>query len=502
VTVEHAVTAGSPLLSASPQPVRSVGHPRRRFESWHLLIGALVALDAGALGTAVALAYLLRFKTGLPMLETPPHRISFYTSIAFWAIPVWLGLFALYRLYDRHRIFSGFHEYTRVVNACTTGVLVLVVMSFLDLTLVISRGWLLLTWLLAILLVGAVRFGVRRALRLLRQRGYFQVPTIILGANEEGRALAEQFLADRGAGTRVLGFIDPAVPPGTAVLGELRVLGGLAELEQAVREQDVREVIIATTALSRHQLLEVYRILGHNEEVELRLSSGLFEILTTGVRVQEVSCVPLMTPQRIRITEVDAFLKLVLDYVGATLGLLLFSPVMVLIALMIKLDSPGPILYRRRVLGRSGKVFDALKFRTMVVDADAVLAANPSLREAFERGYKLKDDPRVTRVGRFLRRTSLDELPQLFNVLRGQMSLVGPRMITPEEAPRYGKWQLNLLTVKPGITGPWQVAGRSEIPYEERVRLSMHYIRNYSIWLDLGILIRTVLVVLQGKGAY
>jgi lipopolysaccharide/colanic/teichoic acid biosynthesis glycosyltransferase len=138
----------------------------------------------------------------------------------------------------------------------------------------------------------------------------------------------------------------------------------------------------------------------------------------------------------------------------------------------------------------------------MVVNADEVLANDPELREAFEKGYKLKSDHRVTRVGRLLRRSSLDELPQLINVLRGEMSLVGPRMITPEEATRYGKWQLNLLTVKPGITGPWQINGRSEIPYEDRVRLSMHYIRNYSIWLDLGILIRTILVVVQGKGAY
>jgi lipopolysaccharide/colanic/teichoic acid biosynthesis glycosyltransferase len=173
-----------------------------------------------------------------------------------------------------------------------------------------------------------------------------------------------------------------------------------------------------------------------------------------------------------------------------------------MVALVIKIDSPGPVLHRRHVLGRAGRPFGAFKFRTMVVNAEESLAANPELREAFEKGFKLKRDPRVTRVGAFLRRTSLDELPQLINVLRGEMSLVGPRMITPEEAARYGKWQLNLLTVKPGITGPWQVRGRSDIPYEERVRLSMHYIRNYSIWLDLEILLRTLPAVLQARGAY
>lgn len=211
---------------------------------------------------------------------------------------------------------------------------------------------------------------------------------------------------------------------------------------------------------------------------------------------------PLMTPQRVRITEVDAFMKMSLDYVGAAIGLLVLSPILLGIAVLVKLDSPGPIFHRRRVLGRGGKPFDAFKFRTMVVNADEVLRNDPDLYEAFIHGYKLKVDPRVTRIGRALRRTSLDELPQLINVLRGEMSLVGPRMISPDEATRYGKWQLNLLTVKPGITGPWQVQGRSEIPYDERVRLSMHYIRNYSIWLDLGILLRTVMVVVRGEGAY
>jgi lipopolysaccharide/colanic/teichoic acid biosynthesis glycosyltransferase len=246
----------------------------------------------------------------------------------------------------------------------------------------------------------------------------------------------------------------------------------------------------------------LYHSYGRIDALEIRLSSGLFDVLTTGVSVQEVSYVPLMTPDRVRITGVDAFLKATLDYVGALAGLILLSPAFLAIALAVKLDSPGPVLHRRRVLGLSGKPFDAFKFRTMVVNADAVLEANPSLRAAFEEGHKLKSDPRVTSVGRYLRRTSLDELPQLLNVLRGEMSLVGPRMISPGEVARYGKWQLNLLTVKPGITGPWQVQGRSDIPYEDRVRLSMRYIRNYNLWLDLEILLLTIPAVMQARGAY
>ncbi len=161
------------------------------------------------------------------------------------------------------------------------------------------------------------------------------------------------------------------------------------------------------------------------------------------------------------------------------------------------------MFHRRKVLGVGGKVFHALKFRTMLANADEVLNANPRLKEEYQRNHKLKDDPRITRPGRFLRRYSIDELPQLINVLLGQMSLVGPRMISPEEEGEYGRWKMNLLTVKPGITGLWQVSGRSDVSYSQRVRLDMNYIRNYNIWLDLQILLfRTLPTVIKGRGAY
>ena len=465
-------------------------------------MASLVAADTVAVGAAFAAAYTIRFKTGIPYLETPPHSISFYSWVTFWAVPIWLAIFALYRLYDRHYLFAGFQEYIRVVNACTAGMVAVVVISFLDLSLYISRGWLLLVWALSIASSGSARFIARRVLQRARAQGFFVRPAVIVGANEEGQALAEQFLSDQGSGVRILGFVDSSRGPGNAVVGSLGVLGDLRDLGRIVRAGEVREIVVATTALTRDELLDLYRTFGHVEDVEIRLSSGLFEILTTGVRVQELSGVPLMTPQRVRITGVDAVLKTVLDYAGAICALVALSPLLLAIAVLVKLDSPGPALHRRRVLGRAEKPFDALKFRTMLANADQMLASDARLRETFEKGHKLKTDPRVTRAGRILRRASLDELPQLVNVLRGEMSLVGPRMIAPEEAVRYDKWRLNLLTVKPGITGPWQVRGRGDIPYEERVRLSMHYIRNYSIWLDLEILLRTVPVVLRGKGAY
>jgi len=178
----------------------------------------------------------------------------------------------------------------------------------------------------------------------------------------------------------------------------------------------------------------------------------------------------------------------------------LLLPFFAILALLIKLDSPGPILYRRRVVGQGKHEFDAFKFRTMKIDGDRRLT--PAQREELESYGKLKEDPRITQIGAWMRRYSVDELPQLLNVLCGQMSLIGPRMITIQELAKFGKWQHNLATVKPGLTGLWQVSGRSDLSYEERVRLDMHYIRNHSFWLDLQILIQTIPALLSGRGAY
>lgn len=195
-------------------------------------------------------------------------------------------------------------------------------------------------------------------------------------------------------------------------------------------------------------------------------------------------------------------MKAFLDYLLVIPGLLLIGPLLFFIAVLVKLDSPGPIIHRRRVLGLNGRVFDAFKFRTMYVNGDEILAQYPKLKAELDQNYKLKCDPRVTRVGRMLRKFSLDELPQLFNILRQEMSLVGPRIITPEEIRKYGQWSDTLMTAMPGLTGLWQVSGRSDTSYEERVRLDMEYIHNWSITLDVQVLLQTVPAVLKGDGAY
>lgn len=473
-----------------------------------LVIAGLLAIDVVSLTLAFALAYVLRFANPwLPYDST--FSMRFYVTMVLWCVPLYMVIFALHRLYDPHTLFGGVNEYVNVASSCTYGVVVVVLYGFVirDAAVTISRGWLLAAWLFTMVIVDGARFVYRRVIYGQRRRGRLLARTLVVGTNEEAQAVAEQLQGHRTGGRQVVGFVGERASVGATIVDGLQVLGRDADLPRLIDELGVHEVIVAPTAVGRERLLRLYHVMSNYPDVHLRLSSGLFEIVTTGVEVHDVGNVPLISLNRLRITGVDAVFKNIMDY-GLTIpGVILISPLLLALAVMVKRSSPGPIIHRRRVMGRGGVQFDAYKFRTMVENADDVLAAmleeDPQLKAEYESDQKLKNDPRVTSLGHTLRRYSLDELPQVFNVLKGQMSLVGPRMIAPSELTLYGSWAQNLLTVKPGITGPWQVMGRNELPYPERVRLSMNYIRNYSIWTDLKILFfDTLMVVVKGRGAY
>jgi exopolysaccharide biosynthesis polyprenyl glycosylphosphotransferase len=469
---------------------------------------ALVVLDFFAVGLAFWLAYNMRFQgvTAAFFDAQGSSDIDFYQTYVFFLIPLWIGLFWLFRSYDPARLFSGFQEYMSIFNASTIGMMIVIVIIFLSTDLVVARGWLLLAWVLTAFLTGVERFIVRRVVYLARHGGHFMTPTYIVGANAEGVAIAEHLMSAPQHGINVIGFLDDTLSVGEAVMPDIVVHGSPHQAEDLCARLGIERLIVATSGVEREQLQDMFKRFVNVEDVTVWLSSGMYEMLTTGVRVQDIGSMAMISVNRVRLTGLNIVTKTIIDYVGAVVGLLVSSPVILFIIVMMRLTDPGPIVYRRRVVGVGGKQFDAFKFRTMVVNSDEVLQAhlanNPEAQAEWDKYEKLKDDPRVTFIGSLLRRTSLDELPQLINVLRGEMSLVGPRMITVEEVPRYGQWNLNIHTVKPGITGLWQISGRSEVTYAERVRLDMHYIRNYSIWLDLQILFWTIPTVLFRKGAY
>jgi len=484
--------------------VKQATHNIPRQLQWRLFVISLIVSDIVMAAAGFRLAYFIRFELNLPFfyLEqiTP---VTYYERIVLILMPFWLVLFTAFGLYDRKHLLGGAEEYGRVFNATTVGMFALIAAGFLDPDFVIARGWLLLAWFIVFFLTALGRFVLRRVVYFLRPRGYFISQAVIVGANDEGLSLAQQLYSWKTSGLHVLGFVDEKLPPVTRVSDQFCILGTVDDLDSLVSQYDIEEVILASSAISsREKMLEIFKRYGVGTKVNVRLSSGLYEIITTGLSVKEFAYVPLVGVNQVRLTGVDRVLKFLLDY-GLTIpGLILISPLLLLIAIAIKLDSPGPVIHRRRVMGVNGQTFDAYKFRTMYVNGDEILEQYPELKAQLNEEHKLKDDPRVTRVGRFLRRTSLDELPQLFNVLKREMSLVGPRMISPAEIEKYDQWNINLLTVQPGITGLWQVSGRSDISYEQRVRLDMHYIRNWSIWLDLQLLLQTIPAVIKRRGAY
>ena len=466
-----------------------------------LLVAWLVATDALALALAFRLAYSIRFEVQLTVAPEVVAPKGTYDLLTALLIPLWLVVFALFDLYEPRSKLGGSLESARTLNACTVTTMLVIVATFIVPDFVISRVWLVSVWLASFFLVAANRFVARRLVYMIRRRGYLLTPAVIVGTNGEAASLAA-FLADRqSSGVRTVGFIHAGNGDPRSV-GDVTVLGSISEIGSIVREHGIEDVIVAITGIGRDELLRLCEDLD-SLPVRLRLSSGLYELLTTRVTVQTLGTVPLMSLQKNRLDRAEVVAKTLLDSSLAAIGLLLLWPFMLAIAAWVKLDSPGPVLHRRRVLGAAGRQFDAFKFRTMRTDGDALLRSQPDAEEALRSNHKLRDDPRVTRVGRWLRRYSIDEVPQLLNVLRGEMSLVGPRMIAPDEVEKYGRQRMNLLSVKPGITGLWQVSGRSDLTYDERVRIDMYYVRNYSVWLDLQILfVQTLPAVLKGRGAY
>ncbi|WP_159736812.1 sugar transferase, partial [Arthrobacter sp. 9V] len=336
-----------------------------------------------------------------------------------------------------------------------------------------------------------------------RARGEHLQDVLIVGDAEDVRYVGARIAAAPSAGYRVRAVVTDCAPAGARVdLGAATapVVGGIDDVLAHARAEGVSAVVVAGAVRGGHARL---RRLGWQLEehgVELVVSSPLADIAAGRVHERPVDGLPLMhveTPDYRR-----RMGKRALDVVGAVLGLALLSPVLAAVALAVRADDGGPGFFRQVRVGRGGAEFPILKFRTMCVDAEARMAALQSENQGAGPLFKMQDDPRVTRVGAFLRRTSLDELPQLWNVLTGSMSLVGPRPALPREVALYEDFADRRLLVTPGITGLWQVSGRSDLDWAEGVRLDLHYVENWSFLHDLVILARTVPSVLRSRGAY
>ena len=459
-------------------------------------IAVRMVADAMAVSAGLFLASIVRFE----VLAAVPSSTVDYALLTAIATPVWVVLFWLYGLYEPRQVLSPVNEFKQVFHGAVTGTTLLFVAdSFLELRL--ARGWIILTMVLGFAVVAGERLAIRKSLHYLRRRGKDVTRVVVVGANQEARTVAQTLERERWLGYRIIGFLDDLAPRGQEVAAGCTVLGSTTQLKEIVESHDAALVLVAASALDTARVNRLFWEL-QDVDADVQITSGTIDLLASRMVVQSVAGIPLIYVRRSGMDRIQRTLKRTMDVIGSAVGIVVFAPVLAIVAAWIKLDSPGPVFFTQLRVGRDARQFRLWKFRTMVSDAEERRNHLEHLSEGPGLLFKLKEDPRVTRAGRVLRRWSLDELPQLFNVLRGDMSLVGPRPALPSEVEQYDDWLRNRLTVKPGITGLWQVSGRVEASFADYVRYDLFYIRNWSLSLDLWILWRTLRAVMKGEGAH
>ncbi len=459
-----------------------------------LLFGfLLIPLDAAMILLAVIAAYFLRIKLGPEIIYLPPLPI--YLKLTIFSLPLWFLIFALAGLYNLKTTKKGYKEFYRIFIACPTAVMLITTAAFLFKTPLFSR--LIIVYLLAfsIIFVSFGRFLKRAVQRFLFKYG-IGIKKILIIADPLApliNNLISQFKKPF-SGFKILGIISTTHMINSQK--DIKVVGKLEDLKKLVEIYKPDEIWLAEDFSSENMLKLIDFI--EDKRVGFRFVPSLLAVKTRNTDIDTFGQIPLIEVKRTPLDGWGRIVKRGIDIVGALIGLILTSPLFLIIPILIKLDSEGPVFFRQERVGRD-RNFILLKFRTMVKDAEKL---HKEYMKKYGVMFKLKDDPRVTRIGRFLRKTSLDELPQLINVLKGEMSLVGPRPPMPEEVEHYSRDQRKRLGIKPGITGLWQVSGRSDIPFDQWVKLDVYYIENWSLWLDFQILLKTIWVILTRKGAY
>ncbi|MFL6255715.1 MAG: sugar transferase [Pyrinomonadaceae bacterium] len=482
---------------------------------------ALVLADATLAVACFCVAYAMREGGGLLVGFSLARGFAWerhfepYAALLWFVVLVRLVSNVYYDLYRLRGEFSYLDECVRVFRATAVGSLLIVAWTFLYRggfefrAFSYARGVFVFDFLLALGAYTVLRLATRVAQSAVRRREVNLIPTLVVGRGAEAAVCVREMRARRELGYRVIGVVET----GTGTLGEefegVPVVADINNLTEAIRETGANEVIITDPTLSGDMLFEVMMRVGRRG-VEFRVAPSLFNCLPRKTEVEQIGVLPVITLFREPLGQGARLLKRAFDVLAAAAALVVLSPLWVLMALLIKLDSKGPVLYRQERVGMDGRVFLFLKFRTMLTGADdrehreyqrRYIEGRPetNLGDSLRPVYKLHADPRVTRTGRWLRRTSLDELPQLLNVLRGDMSLVGPRPPIPYEVEAYALWHRKRLDMKPGMTGLWQVSGRNRLSFDEMVKLDLFYIENWSLWLDLKIMLRTLPVLLRGE---
>ena len=460
-------------------------------------IATLIVLDAAAAIVAAVTAFLVRFND-----EIAPGADAYaWFSLAMPLL--WVGTIGLAHAYDERLLGYGSEEYQRVVRAFVGLTAAVAFVSYAT-KAEVARGYVVLALPLAAMLSLVGHYTTRKRLHTRRRAGQCMHHVVAVGSEDSVADLVIQLRREPAVGMRVVGACVPFHSTGTRlrVLG-VPILGGIDDPAQAVAR--VGADMVAVTSCAQIDPARLRRLSWQLEgtDTELVVAPGLMEVAGPRLHIRPVTGLPLLHVEEPYLTGSRLLVKGAVDRVVAGVVLVLLSPLVVGIGLAVRLTSSGPALFRQTRIGKDGRQFTMLKFRTMVVDAERrrgeLLARNERSEGLL---FKMREDPRVTRLGRVLRRYSLDELPQLVNVLAGSMSLVGPRPPLPTEVALYEDDVRRRLLVKPGVTGLWQISGRSDLTWEESVRLDLRYVENWSLTLDAMILWKTAFAVASGSGAY
>ncbi len=478
-----------------------MGHIRRQ-----LLLNALKLFDVTLMMVAFGLATIVvSHGSTVTLAEFLGMRVKIQNFVIFSALLyAWHVIFRSFGIYASRRLSRRWDESLDVFKAASLGTLLVLAATAIFHIRLVTFTFLLVFWAGSTLLTITFRLALRIILRKIRLRGRNLRHMLIVGTNNKAIEFARKIEASGGLGYRIIGFVDEEWHG----MEEFRQSGypvacNFSELRDFLRENVVDEIAVTLPMRSLHSHASEIARICEEQGIMLRFMTSLFDLKVARSRADDFEGDSLITHYTGALNEGwPVVIKRVLDFSVSFIIITLLSPLLVVTALLIKLTSPGPILFVQRRLGLNKRRFNIYKFRTMVPDAEKRIKELEHLNEVSGPVFKIKNDPRITPVGRFLRKTSIDELPQLLNVLKGDMSLVGPRPLPVRDYEGFSEdWQRRRFSVRPGITCLWQIKGRSSIPFEQWMELDLQYIDKWSLWLDFEILIKTIPAVLRGSGA-
>jgi exopolysaccharide biosynthesis polyprenyl glycosylphosphotransferase len=470
-------------------------------QSWRTVVEVLV--DALLIYVGFVLAYLIRYQLEWPLPVADENLIPYNAYVLTQAILslLLLVVYGMHRLYAPPRGRSWLGESATLFSGTMTGMMLMIVVIYFVPELSYSRGLLPLAALTIFPLLALSRLIKQIILNQIRKRGVGVRQVVVVGAGEVGRTVMRTIVARPELGYRLAGFVDDDPDKGEKDMGRIKALGSLDRLPAVINDQEIDLVVITLPWMYHRKILRVVRQC-ERHNVQPYIVPDLLQITINQVGIEHLGEVPMIGLREEPISGGWRVAKRVFDILFSLAVLLLGAPLWLLISLAIVLDSPGPVIYSQIRIGARERPFLCLKFRTMCQDAEQQKEALIEENGTDRRLFKMKDDPRVTLVGRWLRKHSIDEVPQFINVLRGDMSVVGPRPAIPSEVQFYLPWHRGRMDVPAGITGMWQVSGRSDLSFDEAALLDIWYAENWSFLLDIEIMLKTIGVMLWGQGAY